>query len=91
MPEDNRSIGLDVVMGLMQVQESAFRAMVEMMFNGLKEDVKEIRKDVADLRSSMDFSQPNISAIESKLDAANGKLVMQGNAVEAHMGNVGGL
>ena len=91
MPEDNSSIGLEIVKGLLQVQESAFRAMVEMMFNGLKEDIKEIRRDVADLRSSLEFSQANISTIESKLDAANDKLVFQGNAVEAHVGNVGGL
>ena len=53
------------------MQESAFHALVEMMFNGLKEDIKEIRRDVADLKSSLEFSQANISTIESKLDAAN--------------------
>ena len=91
MSENNSLIGLEVVKGLMQVQESAFRAMVELMFNGLKEDIKEIRRNVADPRSSLELSKANISTIESKLNAANDKLVLQGDAVKAYVGNVGGL
>eukprot|EP00112_Aurelia_sp_Birch-Aquarium-sp1_P014296 Seg3079.3 transcript_id=Seg3079.3/GoldUCD/mRNA.D3Y31 product="hypothetical protein" protein_id=Seg3079.3/GoldUCD/D3Y31 len=73
----------------MEVQERAFRSMVEIMFTGLKEDIKEIRKDVQDLRSSLEFSQANISAIESKLDAANSQIILQSKAAEEHMDNVG--
>ena len=42
MSVDQDSINFEVVKGLLQVQESAFRTMVEVMFNGLKDDIKEI-------------------------------------------------
>ena len=57
MSGDKGSISLRVVKSLLQVQESAFRVMVEMMFKGLRDDIKEICSDVAALQSSLEFSQ----------------------------------
>ncbi len=91
MPEENSLISLEFVKGLMEVQERAFRTMIEMMFNGLKEYVKEIRRDVSDVRSSLEFSQVNIFTIESKLEVANTQIAAQAKAVEAYVSNVGGL
>ena len=46
---------MEAVKGLMEVQDSAFSSMIEIMFNGLKEDIKDIWKDVQDPRSSWEF------------------------------------
>lgn len=91
MPEEKGFITMEAMKGLMEIQERAFRSMVEIMFNGLKDDIKEIRKDVQDLRSSLEFSQTNISAIESKLDAANSQICLQSTTIEEHVNNVGSL
>ena len=91
MPVEDSLISLEVVKGLMEVQERAFRTMIEMMFNGLKEDVKEIRRDVSDLRSRLEFSQVSISSIEAKLEAVNTQIATQAKSVEAYGSNVGGL
>lgn len=85
------SISLEVVKGLLQVQENAFRTMVEIMFKGIKGDMKEIRREMADLRSSLEFSQGNISSIENKLNAANDKLMLQDSAVETQVSYVNDL
>ena len=91
MPVEDSLISLEVVKGLMEVQERAFRTMIEMMFNGLKEDVKETRRDVSDLRSSLEFSQVSISSIEAKLEAVNTQIATQAKSVEAYGSNVGSL
>ena len=39
---------MDMVKDLLQVQESAFHTMVEMLFNGLKGDIQEICRHDAD-------------------------------------------
>ena len=71
MPEGRRILSIEAVKGLMEVQECAFGSMIEIMFNGLKKDIKDVRKDVQDSRSSLEFSQTGISAIGLKQDAAN--------------------
>ena len=91
MSVDQGSISLEVVKGLLQVQESALRTMVETMFKGIKDDIKEIRREVADLRSSLEFSQGNISSIENKLNAANDKLMLQDSAAETRVSYGNGL
>ena len=91
MPEEKGFITMEAMKGLMEVQERAFRSMVEIMFNCLKDDIEEIRKDVQDLRSSLEFSQTNISALESKLDAANSQICLQSTTIEEHVNNVGSL
>ncbi len=51
----------------MAVQENAFRSMIEVMFNGLREDIKDVKKDVIELQKSLEFSQKDVSEIEEKL------------------------
>ena len=46
MPEGEGFITMEAMKGLMEIQERAFRSIVEIMFNGLKNDIKENRKDV---------------------------------------------
>ena len=91
MPEGKGFVNIEAVKGLMEVQERAFRSMIEIMFNGLKEDIKEIRKDVQDLRSGLEFSQTSISSIESKLDAVDGQIDLQSKAVGEQVSNVNSL
>ena len=91
MPEGEGFITMEAMKGLMEIQERAFRSIVEIMFNGLKNDIKEIRKDVQDLGSSLEFSQTSITTIEKKLDVANSQISLQRKAVEEHVNNVGSL
>ncbi len=64
MPGEKSFITKEAIKGLMEVQERAFCSIVEILSNGLKDDLKESRKDVEDLRSSLEFSQNIITAIE---------------------------
>ena len=91
MPEGKGFITMEAMKGLMEIQEHAFRSMVEIMFNGLKDDIKEIRTDVQDLRSSLECSQTNITAIETKVEIANSQSNLQSKAVEEHVNNVSSL
>ncbi len=59
------------------------------MSNGLKDDGN--REDVQDLRWSLEFNQTNITAIESKLDAANIQIILRSKAVKEHVQDVGSL
>ena len=59
--------GLAVVKSLMAVQENSFRSMIEVMFNGLREDIKEVKKDAIELQKSLEFSQRDVMEIEQKL------------------------
>ena len=60
-------VSLSVVKSLMAVQENAFRSMIEVMFNGLREDIKEVKKDVVELQKSLEFSLKDVAEIEEKL------------------------
>ena len=62
---------------LLAVKGSAFSTVVEVMFNGLKEDLKELMKDVSDLKGSLEFSQKDISEIEEMLAVVSEKISSQ--------------
>ena len=63
MPNEDSAplVSLEVVKSLLAVQESAFRIMVEVMLNGLKDDLKELRKDVSDVKVCLEFSQKDVT------------------------------
>ena len=82
MPEGKGIANIEAIKGLMEVQERAFRSMIEIMFNS---------KDVQDLKSSLEFSQTSISSIESKLDAVDGQIDLESKAVEEQVSNVNSL
>ena len=64
---DKEVVSLAVVKSLMAVQENSFRSMIEVMFNGLREDIKEVKKDAIELQKSLEFSQRDVMEIEQKL------------------------
>ena len=64
---DKEVVSLAVVKSQMALQENAFRSMIEVMLNGLREDIKEVKKDVIELQKSLAFSQSDVMEIEQKL------------------------
>ena len=54
---DKEVVSLAVVKSLMALQENAFGSMIEVMLNKLREDIKEVKKDVIELQKSLAFSQ----------------------------------
>ena len=58
-------------------QRSAFGTVVELILNGLKEDLKELMKDVSGLKGSLEFSQKDISEIEEELAVVSEKISSQ--------------
>ena len=59
-------VSLSVVKSLMAVQENAFPSKIEVMFNGLREDIKEVKKDVVELQKSLEFSLKDVAEIEKE-------------------------
>ena len=93
MPNKDSSplVSLEVVKGLLAVQESAFRTMVEVMFNGIKDDLKELRKDVSDLKVSLEFSQKVVSEIEKKLTVVSEKIASHEGNIVQHSDTIVGI
>ena len=85
MPDEDSAplVSLEVVKSLLAVQEGVFRTMVEVMFNGIKDNFKELRKDVTDLKVRLEFTQKDVSEIEEKLMVVSEKIALhQGNIVQ---------
>jgi len=87
MHEEKCVVSNKSVKALMEVQEGAFRSML----NGLNEDIKDIQKDVKDLRSCLEFSQTGISVIQLKLDAANSQVTLQSKTDEEPVSNMNSI
>ena len=93
MPNEDSAplVSLEVVKSLLAVQESAFRTMVEVMFNGLKDDLKELRKDVSDLKVSLEFSQKDVSEIGEKLATVSEKIATHEGNIVQHSDKIMGI
>eukprot|EP00112_Aurelia_sp_Birch-Aquarium-sp1_P014172 Seg3040.4 transcript_id=Seg3040.4/GoldUCD/mRNA.D3Y31 product="hypothetical protein" protein_id=Seg3040.4/GoldUCD/D3Y31 len=93
MPNEDSAplVSLEVVKGLLAVPESAFRTMVEVMFNGIKDDLKKLRKDVSDLKVSLEFSQKDVSEIEKKLTVVSEKIASHEGNIVQHSDTIVGI
>ena len=71
-------VTLPVVRELLETQERCFKATVQMLIDSIREQVKDIRNTVNELKESLTFSQKdiddaksNISKIETKITKAD--------------------
>ena len=93
MPKEGSAplVSLDIVKSLLVVQERVFRMMAEVMGNGLKDDLKELRKDVSDVKGSLEFSQKDIAEIEQELMVVSEKFAMHEGKIVQHSGKSVGI
>ena len=59
-------VTLAVVRELLETQERAFKQIMEFQMNAVKEEMKLLKKDVNELKSSLTFSQKDIDDVKQK-------------------------
>ena len=81
MTDSSQYVTLPIVRELLETQERSFKTMVQMFFESVKSEVRDIRKEVNDLKGSLTFSQKdieeakvNIKNIESKVTKIAGDI-----------------
>ena len=60
MTDSSQYVTLPIVRELLETQERSFKTMVQMFFESVKSEVRDIRKEVIDLKESLTFSQKDI-------------------------------
>ena len=64
MTDSSQYVTMPIVCELLETQERSFKTMVQMFFESLKSEVRDIRKEVIDLKESLMFSQKCIKEAE---------------------------
>ena len=59
-------VTLAVVRELLETQERAFKQIMEFQMNAVKEEMKQLKKDLNELKSSLTFSQKDIDDVKQK-------------------------
>ena len=57
----------DYVRELLDVQAKSYRSMIEMVVNEFREDLKALKKDVNDLKASIQFAQKDVDENKQKV------------------------
>ena len=65
---------LQVVKELMASQERAYRSAIELIFSEVKNDIRNLSKDIQDWKSSLQFSQKDIQDLDAKMKSVEVKL-----------------
>ena len=58
---------LQLVKELMASQEKVHRSAIELIFTEVKNKIRNLRKDIQDLKSSQQFSQKDIKDLDAKM------------------------
>ena len=61
-------VSLAVVQNLLDVQANAFKNTLQLMVDGFKDDLKDLRKEVAEIKLSLQFSQSKFDDATLKMD-----------------------
>ncbi len=71
MGGDEEVVSLAIVQNLLDVQNKAFKNTIQLLVDGFKEDLKDLRKEVADIKLSLQFSQSKFDEAILKIDKIN--------------------
>ena len=69
MTDSSQYVTLSIVRELLETQERSFKTLVQMFFESVKSEVRDIRKEVIDLKESSTFTQKDIK--EDKVNVKN--------------------
>lgn len=67
MPEDD-FVSLKIIQTLLEVQATAFKDSFKLMFEGLRDELKDVKKDISDLKESLSFSQGQLDTNIKKVE-----------------------
>ena len=72
---------------ILDIQERSFRSMVQIFVKYFKSDINEIRKEVKDLKESLEYSQKEIDDNKAKIASLESKLEVMDEGINfAHAG-----
>ena len=67
MPEDD-FVTLKIIQTMLEMQATAYKESFKMMFEGLREELKDVKKDISDLKESLSFSQGQLDTNIKKVE-----------------------
>ena len=67
MPEDD-FVTLKIIQTLLEMQATAYEDSFKMMFEGLRDELKDVKKDISDLKESLSFSQGQLDTNIKKVE-----------------------
>ena len=80
----SEAVTLQMVRELLEIQDRSYRSTFQLLLTDMKEDVKSLKKDIDELKHSLQFSQKDIKdlqdrtvAIEKKIGKCSFKTVNQ--------------
>ncbi len=62
MAKGEKFVTLDIVKSLLDVQANAFKESFKIMFDDVKEEIRNVKKDLVDLKESLSFSQGQLES-----------------------------
>ena len=74
MNDSQEYVTLPFIRELLATQERSFKSMVELFFESVKNEVKEVRSLVTDLKESLLFTQKDVDDTKFKIESLNMKL-----------------
>ena len=84
----NETVTMSMVQNLLEIQAKNFRTALELMVGTLKEDIKELRKDVSDLKTSLNFSQAKQDQIDLKVKTLDDKIKVNERSIQDSFGYI---
>ena len=67
-------VTLDVLKQMLEIQERSYRSMISMLTNDIKLEVRSLKKDVEDLKVSLQFSQAQFDDHKKIVDTVKSKM-----------------
>ncbi len=61
-------VSLKIIKSLLEVQAAAFKDSFKMMFDGLRDELKDVKRDISDLKESLSFSQGQLDTNIKKVE-----------------------
>ena len=74
---DDQFVTLSLLKGMMEAQDRAYRNTVQIVMNNIRDDVKALAMDIQDLKSSLEFSQKDITDLQKNPEKIERKVEAQ--------------
>ena len=79
-----QAVTLQMVRELLEIQDRSYRSTFQLFLTDMKEDVKSLKKDIDELKNSLQFSQKDIKDLQDKTLAIEKKIGKCRKTVNQH-------
>ena len=80
----SEAVTLQMVRELLEIQDRSYRSTFQLLLTDMKEDVKSLKKDIVELKHSLQFSQKDIKDLQDKTLVIEKKIGKCSKTVNQH-------